>query len=41
MQQSKEYNELYVKNQVIKTLVESFNFGGSREMIRPFENLKK
>lgn len=41
MQKSKDYNDLYVNNQVIKTLVESFNFGGSREMVRPFESLKK
>ena len=40
MQKTKEYNDLYVKNQVIKTMVESFNFGGSREIAKPFESLK-
>ncbi|CAK56127.1 unnamed protein product (macronuclear) [Paramecium tetraurelia] len=40
MQKTKEYNDLYLKNQVIKTMVESFNFGGSRETAKPFENLK-
>ncbi|CAD8127197.1 unnamed protein product [Paramecium sonneborni] len=40
MQKTKEYNDLYVKNQVVKTMVESFNFGGSREIARPFESLK-
>ncbi|CAD8136144.1 unnamed protein product [Paramecium pentaurelia] len=40
MQKTKEYNDLYVKNQVVKTMVESFNFGGSRETAKAFENLK-
>jgi hypothetical protein len=41
MQKSKEFNNFYVKNNLIKTLVESFNYAGSRELSKPFENVKK
>jgi hypothetical protein len=41
MQRSKEFNDFYVKNNIIKVLCESFNYAGSREMSKPLENVKK
>jgi hypothetical protein len=40
MQKTQEFNELYVKNPIVKTLVESFNYGGSRELSKPLINVK-
>jgi hypothetical protein len=40
MQESKEYNDMYVNNTTVKTMVESFNFAGSREMSKPLLKLK-
>jgi hypothetical protein len=40
MQKTEEFNNLYVKNPIIKTLVETFNFAGSRELGKPLNNVK-
>jgi hypothetical protein len=40
MQKTVEFNELYVKNPIVKTLVETFNYGGSRELSKPLTNVK-
>jgi len=41
MQKSEEYNDLYVKNPIIKTCVDSFNFAGSRELGKEILSVKK
>lgn len=41
MQRTKEFNDFYVGNNLIHALVESFNYGGSRELKKPFEFVKK
>lgn len=40
LQKTNAFNELFVNNKIIKTLVDSFNFGGSREIGKPLENVK-
>ena len=41
MQKTNEYNDLYVKNPIIKTCVDSFNFAGSRDMGKELLSVKK
>lgn len=41
MQKTKDFNDFYVKNNIIKTLSETFNYAGSRELGKPLENVKK
>jgi hypothetical protein len=41
LQKTKKFNDFYVKNNIIKTLVETFNYAGSRELGKPLENVKK
>ena len=40
LQKTKEFNDFYTKNPIIRTLVESFNYAGSRELSKPFTNVK-
>lgn len=40
MQKTKEFNDFFVKNKIIKTLVDNFNYAGSREVNKPLENVK-
>ena len=40
MQKSKEYNDLYIKNPIIKTCVDSFTFCGSRELGKEILSVK-
>ena len=40
MQNGQAYNDLYVKSLIVKTLVESFDFAGSRELSKPLVQLK-
>ena len=41
MQKTQEFNDFYVNNPTIRTLVESFNYCGSRELSRPLTAVKK
>lgn len=41
MQKTEDFNNFYVKNIIVKNLVESFTFAGSREMGKPLEKVKK
>ena len=40
LQQTDEYNNLYVKNRIVKTLSDSFNFSGSRDLKKPLTKVK-
>ena len=40
MQKTDDYNNLYVKNQIVKTLADTFNYSGSREMLKPLIKVK-
>lgn len=40
MQKSEEWNDLYVKNHLIKTLVELYNYSGAKDTEKPLENVK-
>ena len=39
LQKTPEFSDLYTKNPIIKTMVESFSYGGSKEIHIPFENM--
>lgn len=40
MQRSKEFNDFYVSNPIVKTMVDGFKFTGSRESLKPLVNVK-
>lgn len=40
LQKTDDFNDLYVKNNLVKTLVHSFNFSGSRDLNKPLVKVK-